>query len=181
MSGELNDKDPFAEDTTETTDYISEKMIKMITFLIHTLADQKGQDYKEIQKKCKVLFNYSNLAKVSIDQGHQIINKLNELTGREKEKPQLPAKPDEGHKATVKDNLTHEKIVQESAERVETKELETELRKLAGMLEICVGFSRDIVQTTVGRDNVTEGTQAMLVKSFAATLFIEASRRGLGR
>jgi hypothetical protein len=189
MSEELNDKDPFDEPEEQDKKYlISEAMVKKATFLIHKLANRKKQDYKEIQNKCKKLFSYTNLAKVSMDEGHQIINKLIELTGGEEEKPQLPAKPDDGFKATVKDNLIHEKIAQktkeikkESTERSETKELETELGKLAEMLQICVGFSRDIVEEEIGKENVTEGTQAMLVKSFAATLFIEASRRGLGR
>jgi hypothetical protein len=161
-------------------------MVRKATYLIHKLADRKGQDYKEIQNKCKKLFAYTNLAKVTLEDGHAIINKLIELTGGEEEKPQLPRKPDDGFKATVKDNLTHEAQVpkdtkKESAERSETKELETELGKLAEMLQICVGFSRDIVQEEIGSDNITEGTQAMLVKSFAATLYIDASKRGLGR
>jgi gas vesicle protein len=114
MSEELNDKDPFANDeVVDVEDPITDAMVKKATYHIHKLADQKGQDYKEIQKKCKVLFNYSNLAKVSMDQGHQIINKLIELTGGEEEKPQLSRKPDEKLKGTIKDNVTHEKTVQE--------------------------------------------------------------------
>jgi hypothetical protein len=54
----------------------------------------------DIQNKCKKLFSYTNLAKVSREDGHKIINKLIELTGGEEEQPQpaapqSPTKPDE--------------------------------------------------------------------------------------
>jgi hypothetical protein len=117
MSEELNDKDPFADDEpADEANYISEGMVRKATYLIHKLADQKGQDYKEIQKKCKKLFAYTNLAKVTLEDGHAIINKLIELTGGEEEKPQLPRKPDDGLNSTVKDNLTVEKNAQEPKE-----------------------------------------------------------------
>jgi hypothetical protein len=74
-------------------------MVKKATYLIHKLATRKGADYKDIQNKCKKLFAYTNLAKVSMEEGHKIINKLIELTGGEEEQqptvPQLPPKPDE--------------------------------------------------------------------------------------
>jgi hypothetical protein len=84
MSGEeeLTDKDPFDADQE---DLISEAMVKKATYLIHKLANRKGADYKDIQNKCKKLFAYTNLAKVSMDEGHKIINKLIELTGGEEE------------------------------------------------------------------------------------------------
>jgi hypothetical protein len=142
------DAEPFGKDEGE--DLITEGMVKKGTYLIHKLAERRGADFKEIQKKCRKLLEYDNLAKVPISKGHAIIDKLIALTGG--------------------DSDTSEK-----------EELETELGKLAEMLQICVGFSRDIVQEEIGKENISEGTQAMLVKSFAATLYIDASKRGLGR
>ena len=183
---ELSDVDVFdeKEEVTAAEDLITEAMVKKATYHIHKLAEQRKQDYKEIQKKCKKLFGYANLAKVTLDDGHRIIDKLIELTGGEKEEvttPQLPKNPDDGMpKRGIKmEAKKEEKVAQDESEKIE--ELEAELGKLAEMLQICVGFSRDIVQEEIGKENISEGTQAMLVKSFAATLYIDASKRGLGR
>lgn len=180
------EKDPFDEGVEPMKEnQISDPMVKKATYLIHKLADRRGADYKEIQKKCKKLLGYENLAKVTLEDGHRIIDKLIELTGGEEEEQptisQLPTKPDdETPKSEVKGEAKkEEKVVQDESEKIE--ELEAEIGKLAEMLQICVGFSRDIVQEEIGKDNITEGTQAMMVKSFTATLFIEASKRGLGR
>jgi hypothetical protein len=184
---ELDNLDPFGEEAEVADEnLITDGMVKKATYLIHKLAETKGQDFKEIQKKCKKLFGYVNLAKVTLEEGHKIIDKLIELTGGEEEES---AKPDTGGISAAEvaalqakeKERGKEKAVTTSSDRHKTGELERELGKLAEMLQICVGFSRDIVQGEIGKDNVTEGTQAMLVKSFAATLFIEASRRGLGR
>ena len=35
---------------------ITEAMVKKATYHIHKLADRRGQDFKEIQKKCKNKF-----------------------------------------------------------------------------------------------------------------------------
>jgi hypothetical protein len=162
----------------EVEGLISPPMVKKATYLIHKLADRRGADFKEIQKKCKKLLEYENLAKVTLEEGHAIIDKLVELTGGEEESgarvtdddlsPQLPTNPDDG-------------ITPRQAAEAEGDELLSEIGKLAEMLQICVGYSSDIVREEIGKENVTEGTRAMLVKSFTATLFIEASRRGLGR
>jgi hypothetical protein len=188
MSDELTDEDPFAEGgESEEKNQITEGMVRKATFLIHKLAERKGQDFKEIQKKCKKLFGYVNLAKVTMEEGHKIIDKLIELTGGEEEVlnhihkdeqevlkgSQLPTKADDGSRKR------EQPIKQDESEKIE--ELEAELGKLAEMLQICVGFSRYIVNEEIGKDNITEGTQAMLIKSFAATLYIDASKRGLGR
>ena len=108
MTDELSDKDPFAEDEkVDEENLITDGMVKKVTYLIHKLAEMKGQEYKDIQKKCRSIFKYANLAKVSKEQGHAIINKLIELTGGEEEKPEqgetvkddgtehLPTKPDD--------------------------------------------------------------------------------------
>lgn len=161
---------------SEEEDLITEGMVKKATYLIHKLADRRGADFKEIQKKCKKLLGYENLAKVSLSDGHAIIDKLIELTGGEEENelnpivPQLPIKPDDGRRDRAP-----------PIDSRETKQLETEIDKLADMLQICVSDSMEIVHDQLGKENITEGTRAMLVKSFAATLFIEASKRGLGR
>ncbi|MEA1957569.1 MAG: hypothetical protein U9N01_04360 [Euryarchaeota archaeon] len=172
MSDDL-DATPSGED--EKKDLITDAMVRKATYLIHKLADRRGADYKEIQKKCKKSLGYENLAKVSMEEGHRIIDKLVELTGGEEtnglsapQKPQLPTKPDNG-------------FTPRQAAESEGDELLSEIGKLAEMLQICVGYSRDIVKEEIGKENVSEGTQAMLTKSFAATLFIEASRRGLGK
>lgn len=100
MSNELNDKDPFAEDEEQDDEnLITDGMIRKATYLIHKLANQKQQDFKEIQKKCKKLFAYTNLAKVPLEDGHKIIDKLIELTGGEEEKPAEGARvTDDGSK-----------------------------------------------------------------------------------
>ena len=81
--GELTDENPFNEDENE--DLITEGMVKKATYLIHKLATRRGGDFKDIQKKCKHLFGYQNLAKVTLEEGHAIIDKLIELTGGEEE------------------------------------------------------------------------------------------------
>jgi len=79
--GELTEGNPFNEDENE--DLITEGMVKKATYLIHKLANRRGADFREIQKKCKKALGYTNLAKVTLEEGHAIINKLIELTGGE--------------------------------------------------------------------------------------------------
>jgi len=100
---ELTDQNPFADDG-EDGDLISDAMVKKATYLIHKLANRRAADYKEIQKKCKKFLGYENLAKVTLEDGHAIINKLIELTGGEEEE-----KPEE----EVKDDLTKESEVKQ--------------------------------------------------------------------
>jgi SMC interacting uncharacterized protein involved in chromosome segregation len=175
---ELDNLDPFGEEAEVADEnLITDGMVKKATYLIHKLAEMKGQDFKEIQKKCKKLFGYVNLAKVTLEEGHKIIDKLIELTGGEEEKPS------EGARVTD-DRTEHKEIKEKTTERevnTEIEKLEYEIRDLAIMLQICVSNSRGIVSEELGKENITEGTKAILIKSFAATLFIEASRRGLGR
>lgn len=164
----------------EEADLITEKMIKKVTYLIHKLADQREQEYKVVQDKCKKQFSYTNLAQVTLLGGHAIITKLIELTGGEEPEPQLPTKPDDGFKKPDNKKMVKEK--ESSLLNIsEMKELETKIGKLAMKLQICVRKSHEIVEDEIGKENITEGTRATLVKSFAATLFIEASRRGVGR
>jgi hypothetical protein len=112
------DSDPFKEDPVEEDNLITDKMVKKATYLIHKLAEMRKEDYKEVQKKCKKLFNYSNLSKVSLEDGHTIIDKLIQLTGGEEkqEKEQevritddetkhLPTKPNERLKNNEKETL----------------------------------------------------------------------------
>jgi hypothetical protein len=172
MSDELNDKDPFADaETADEANYITEGMVRKATYLIHKLADRKGQDYKEIQNKCKKLFAYTNLAKVTLEDGHAIINKLIELTGGEEEKPQLPTKPDEKLKATVKDNLTHEKTVQEPKH----EEKEGESIVISTMRE-AVRASVDItIKEVVNKDVPVQGLGGFVLE--LAKVIFEAKRK----
>jgi hypothetical protein len=160
---------------------ITEGMVKKATYLIHKLADRRGEDFAEIQKKCKKKFGYTNLAKVTLSEGHALIDKLIELTGGEEQQqgarvtddgaPHLPTKPDDGipkHQTAI-------------PALPSTEDLETEIGHLAHMLQICVHDSKEIFKLEFGKENITEGTRAMLVKSFAATIFIEAGKRGIGR
>jgi len=175
MSGELTDDDPF-EEGGETKDLITEAMVRKATYLIHKLADRRGADFKEIQKKCKKYLAYENLAKVSLDDGHRIIDKLIELTGGEEEAPQheqketaeLPKAPD-----------TKQKVQGEALPAIE--ELENEIGVLSRMFQICVSDSKEIFNQEFGKENISEATRATLIKSFAATIFIEAGKRGIGR
>jgi hypothetical protein len=83
---ELDDLDPFGEkEEADKKNLITPPMVGKATFLIHKLADRRGADFKEIQKKCKKLLGYENLAKVTLENGHAIIDKLIELTGGEEE------------------------------------------------------------------------------------------------
>jgi hypothetical protein len=114
MSDDLTDKDPFAdEEVVAEENLISDAMVKKITYLIHKLAEQKGKEYRDIQKKCRSIFKYDNLAKVSKEQGHAIINKLIKLTGGEEEKPQQGAK-------VTDDGTTSKKIEGPKNEEKET-------------------------------------------------------------
>lgn len=115
MSDELTGNDPFDEEAEAVDEnLITEPMVKKATYLIHKLADRRGADYKEIQKKCKKLLGYENLAKVTLEDGHRIIDKLIELTGGEEEEEQG---------AIATDDLSEQKkeIEKEPGEKVETK------------------------------------------------------------
>lgn len=172
---------------SEEEDLITEAMVKKVTYLIHKLADQKNESFETIRNKCRKLFGYTNLARLSFYDGHEMISKLIKMTGgaettsaaKEKdtqelwEEAQQSPKPDDGRVKRAD--------LASPSDLSETKELEREIDKLADMLQICVSDSVEIVHDELGKENITEGTRAMLVKSFAATLFIEASRRGLGR
>lgn len=117
MSEVLSEKVPSAENKDKeealVENLITEKMVKKATYLIHKLADRRGADYKEIQKKCKKLLGYENLAKVTLEDGHKIIDKLVELTGGEEE--------EQG--ARVTDDLSEQKkeIKKEPDEKEEKK------------------------------------------------------------
>ena len=160
---------------------ITEGMVKKGTYLIHKLADRRGEDFKEIQKKCKKKFGYTNLAKVSLINGHALIDKLIELTGGEEQQqgarvtddgtPHLPTNPDEG--------IPKHQTASPGIPAIE--DWEKEIGHLSLMLQICVHDSKEIFKLEFGEENITEGTRAMLVKSFAATIFIEAGKRGIGR
>lgn len=104
---------PFDEaGTGDGPNYITEAMVRKATYLIHKLADRRGADYPDIQKKCKKLLGYANLAKVSLDEGHKIINKLIELTGGEEEEdPKEDTHTNEGAKIT--DDGSHAKEVED--------------------------------------------------------------------
>lgn len=80
-----DDLDAKPSGEAENENLITKPMVNMATHLIHKLAKRRGADYQEIQKKCKKLLGYTNLAKVSLKKGHAIINKLIELTGGEEE------------------------------------------------------------------------------------------------
>ena len=111
---ELSAADVFDEKEEPTDEnLISEAMVKKATYHIHKLAEQRKEDFKEIQKKCKKLFGYTNLAKVTLEDGHRIIDKLIELTGGEEE--------EQGTRVT--DDLSKQKkeIAKKPAEKVETK------------------------------------------------------------
>jgi hypothetical protein len=158
---------------------ITPAMVKKATYHIHKLADRRGADFQDIQKKCKKHLGYENLAKVTLAEGHAIIDKLVELTGGEEQQgaritddasPHLPIKPDEGVGRSAA-----------NAEPIEADELEKEIGHLAHMFQICVHDSKEIFKLEFGEENITEGTRAMLIKSFAATIFIEAGKRGIGR
>ena len=105
---------------------ITDKMIKKATFLIHKLANRRGVDYLDIQKKCKKQFGYTNLAKVTLEDGHAIINKLIELTGGEEEEEKEPGKDD---LSPQKDETKKEKEIGEDNGAVE-KAIEKEAGKL---------------------------------------------------
>ena len=176
MADELDAK-PF---DGEKEDLISEAMVRKATYLIHKLADRRGADFKEIQKKCKKLLGYENLAKVSLDDGHRIIDKLLELTGGEDEEShstreetaELPKNPDTNQRT---------KNEEEAIAIGHSEELEKEIGVLSKMLQICVADSKEIFNQEFGNEYISEATRATLIKSFAATIFIEAGKRGIGR
>jgi len=174
MADDLDAK-PFDD---EKEDLISEAMVRKATYLIHKLADRRGADFKEIQKKCKKYLAYENLAKVSLDEGHRIIDKLIELTGGEEEAPQ------QEQKETVEPSKspdTKQKVQGEAVPVGNTEELETDIGVLSKMFQICVSDSKEIFNQEFGKESISEATRATLIKSFAATIFIEAGKRGIGR
>jgi hypothetical protein len=189
MADDLDAK-PFGEEERASPQegLITSPMVNKATHLIHKLADRRGADFKEIQKKCRKLLNYENLAKVSMEQGHAIIDKLVELTGGEEEggakvtdddlSPQLPSKPSDRTKSAWP-TKNEERI--RATSRTEQEELEADIGDLAKTMLFCVRESKAIVRAEFGKENLTEGTRATLIKSYAATMFIEAGKRGFGR
>jgi len=171
-----DDLDP--KPSGDKEDLISEAMVRKATYLIHKLADRRGADFKEIQKKCKKHLGYENLAKVSLDEGHRIIDKLIELTGGEEEAPQHEQKETA---ELPKDPDTKQKAQDEALPAGNSEELENEIGVLSKMLRICVSDSKEIFNQEFGKENISEATRATLIKSFAATIFIEAGKRGIGR
>jgi hypothetical protein len=154
---------------------ITEGMVKKGTYLIHKLADRRGEDFIDIQKKCKKKFGYTNLAKITLAEGHALIDKLIELTGGEEEGG-----------ARVTDDDPHHNTTKQEASSVNQHpgpdaELETDIGNLAKIMRFCVRESKVIVRAEFGKENLTEGTRATLIKSYAATMFIEAGKRGFGR
>jgi hypothetical protein len=115
---------------SEEESLVTEAMVKKATYLIHKLADQRNEPFETIRSKCKKMFGYMNLAKLSLEDGHAMISTLIELTGGVEEKPQLPTKPDDKLKnkdSTVKDDLTHEKTVQKPTEKEEETKTEEDV------------------------------------------------------
>ena len=94
---------------------ITEKMVKKATFLIHKLANRRGVDYLDIQKKCKKQFGYTNLAKMALEDGHSMITKLIGLTGGEEERNEEPAKDD---LAPQKEETTKGKAIEKEEDLV---------------------------------------------------------------
>jgi hypothetical protein len=107
---------------SEEESLITAAMVKKATYLIHKLADQRNETFETIRSKCKKMFGYMNLAKLSLEDGHAMISKLIEVTGGEEE-TQLPTNPDEGLKnndATVTEDGTEHKT-EDSAEDVDVQ------------------------------------------------------------
>lgn len=184
MTYEPNEPDDDLEDSVEEDNQITDKMVKKATYLMHKLAEMRKEDYKEIQNKCKKSFNYSNLSKVSMDEGHKIIDKLIQLTGGEEEQEQGARVTDDrsSHLTTQPETAETAKPINEQKDVDREQEtLKREIGHLSNVLQICVVDSKEIVEQELGKENISEGTRAMLVKSFAATLFIQASKDGLGR
>jgi hypothetical protein len=152
--GDDLDPRPFGEEP-EKEDLISDAMVKKATWLIHKLAERRGADYKEIQKKCKKLLGYENLAKVTLEDGHKIIDKLIELTGGEEEKPQLPTKPNDRARnegATVTDDgTTPQKIEEPKREEKETtQEDDTVTRTMRESIRAAVDITlKEVVEKEV--------------------------------
>jgi hypothetical protein len=82
---------------SEEENFITEAMVKKATYLIHKLADQRNETFETIRNKCKKMFGYMNLAKLSLEDGHEMISKLIEVTGGE-EKTQEKTDSDQKHK-----------------------------------------------------------------------------------
>ena len=119
MSGQkdINNENPSQKDEN----LITEKMIKKVTYLVHKLADRRGAQYEDILKKCKKMFAYTNLAKVSLVDGHAIIKKLIDMTGGEEEE-----------QTAEKDDLSPQK--EEIKEGEDNSEVEKAIEKEAGNL-----------------------------------------------
>lgn len=98
---------------------ITDKMIRKATFLIHKLANSRGVDYLDIQKKCKKQFGYTNLAKMALEDGHSMITKLIELTGGEEVRNEEPTKDDlPPQKEETKEGKAVEKAIEKEEDLV---------------------------------------------------------------
>lgn len=166
MSDELNDKDPFDEVGEEAVveNIITKKMVNKATFLIHKLANQKKQDYSDIQKKCRKLFGYLNLAKVTLEDGHKIIDKLLELTGGE----------EEGARVTD-DRSEHKEIEKEPAEKKE-EEIKTEDDLVTATMRASVRAAVDItLKEIVAKEVPVQGLGGVVLE--ISKVIFEAKRK----
>lgn len=145
MADELREDDPFDEGgEPDDENLISEAMVKKATWLIHKLAERRGADYKDIQKKCKKLLGYENLAKVTMEDGHRIIDKLIELTGGEEEE----SKP-EVSQGQTKPTGGGISVAEVAAIQAKEKEREKEKKIVAQDEDVVTSVMRESIRAAV--------------------------------
>jgi hypothetical protein len=127
---------------SEEESLITEAMIKKATHLIHKLADQKNESFETIRNKCKKLFGYTNLAKLSLEDGHAMISKLIGMTGGEEET--------QVRDNTVKDDSTQEKteLDQKHKEKDTAEGLVTSTMREAVRDAVCITI-KEVVEKDV--------------------------------
>jgi hypothetical protein len=158
---------------SEEESLVTEAMVKKATYLIHKLADQKNETFETIRSKCKKMFGYMNLAKLSFEDGHAMISKLIELTGGEEERQPLDS--------TVKDNLTHEKTVQAPTEKEKEEPKTEEEDVVTATMRASVRAAVDItLKEIVAKEVPVQGLGGVVLEIskviFEAKMSEEASR-----
>lgn len=165
---ELSGKDPFGDDEEAADEnLITKPMVNKATYLIHKLADRRGADYKEIQKKCKKLLGYENLAKVTLENGHAIIDKLVELTGGEEE----VARPTE--------DLSKQKEIKKEIEEKKGEETKTEEDLVTATMRKSIRAAVDItIKEVVDKEVPVQGLGGFVLE--IGKVIFEAKMSGEG-
>jgi predicted metalloprotease with PDZ domain len=164
---------------SEEEGLITEAMVKKATYLIHKLADQRNETFETIRSKCKKMFGYMNLAKLSLEDGHAMISKLIEVTGGE-EKARLATDDDLISQQGARDTDDQSKPKEIIVEPAEKKKIKTEDDLVTATMRKAIRAAVDItLKEVVEKDVPVQGLGGFVLEIgkviFEAKMSEEAS------